>query len=103
MAANGTEITMSEEMVVAAYTSEGEKAKIIFQNGDVQVPILSVARLSEHHDTLFNDHGGKLVHRESGKETPFVTRAGVYFIRLAIPADKNVSEDNRWGFAWLGA
>ena len=66
------------------------------------MPILSVARLGEHHDTLFNDHGGKLVHRDSGKETPFVKRSGVYFIRLAIPADKRGSEDNRL-FAWPGA
>ena len=102
VAANGTEITMSEEMVVKAFTSEGEKARIVFQNGDVQMPIISVARLSEHHDTLFNDHGGKLVHRDSGKETPFVKRSGVYFIRLAIPADKRGSEDNRL-FAWPGA
>jgi hypothetical protein len=33
----------AKKKVVKAYTSEEEKAKIIFQNGDVRMPILSVA------------------------------------------------------------
>ena len=67
VAASATEITMSEEIIVQTYTNKGEKAKIVLQNGDVQMPILSVARLSEHHDTLLNDHGKSLYTENRGK------------------------------------
>ena len=103
VAANGTEISMSEEMVIKAFTDEGEKAKITFQNGDVQMPILSVDKLSANHDSFFNDVGGKLIHRKTGKETKFIKKYGVYFIRLAIPKDPNSDGKScRPDFAWPG-
>ena len=87
-AANGSEIAMKEEMVVKAYTDNGDKAQVTFQNGDVHLPILSVARLSDHHYTLFHDTGGTLTHRKSKRQTKFVKKDGVYFIRLRVPNGK---------------
>ena len=59
---------MKEEMGMTSYTDNGDKAQVTFQNGDVHLPILSVARLSDHHDTLFHDTGGTLTHRKSKRE-----------------------------------
>ena len=92
-AANGSEIQMKEEMVVRAYTDNGDRAQVTFQNGDVHLPILSVARLSDHHDALFHDSGGVLTHRKSKRKTNFVKKDGVYFIRLKVPTGKRRNDD----------
>ena len=74
--------------MVKAYTDNGDKAQVTFQNGDVHLPMLSVARLSDRHDTLFHDTGGTLTHRKSKRQTKFVKNDGFYFIRLRVPTGK---------------
>ena len=66
------------------------------------MPIISISRLSADNDTWFGEHGGKLLNRKSGKETPFIKKSGVYFMRLAIPRKKNDEDANGLGFAWPG-
>ena len=88
-AANGSEIPMEEEILVKYLTDHGDKAEITFHNGDVHLPIISVARLSDHHGTLFHESGGALTHRKSKKQTHFVKKDGVYFMRLKVPVSKN--------------
>ena len=61
------------------------KVRIPFVNANVQMPILSIAKLGKDHDTFFGQTSGELIHRVTDKRIPFVKRAGVYFMKVAVP------------------
>ena len=83
-AANGSKIRDEGQMTVRVKTANGHQVSIPFVNADVQMPILSVAKLAVEHDTHFRQNDGELVHRATGKSIPFVKKAGVYFMPVAV-------------------
>ena len=72
------------ERVVARHKvpDAGIPVSIPFQNAKVGMPILSIAKLSNAHDSWFGKSGGELIHRKTEARIPFVKRAGVYFMKL---------------------
>ena len=71
-------------MTIRAKTTTGHRVNIPFVNAGVQMPILSIAKLSTEHDTSFGLEGGELKHRVTGETVPFVKRGGVYFMQIAV-------------------
>ena len=86
-AANDGDIVNEGEMLIRAKTEEGRRAQVCFQNAKVGMPIMSIAKLGQEHDTRFGQHGGELTHRSSRKVTKFIKRAGVYFLKLMVHKD----------------
>ena len=61
----------------------------VFQDADVEMPILSVALLSDDgtngNDLNFHRDGGTIHHsKQPGKVSKFVKRQGVYFIQMKV-------------------
>ena len=83
-AANGSKIPDEGKMTVKVKTESGLNVRIPFTNANVQMPILSIAKLASEHDAFFRQHDGELVHRKTSKRIPFVKRAGVYFMKVAV-------------------
>ena len=83
-AANGSKIADEGTMHVKVQTTTGHKVNIPFTNANVQMPILSIAKLAGEHDSWFGQTGGELVHRKTANRIPFVKRAGVYFMKVAV-------------------
>ena len=71
-------------MTVRVKTTTGHKVSIPFVNANVQMPILSIAKLASEHDANFRQEDGDLVHRTTGNKIPFVKRCGVYFMQVAV-------------------
>ena len=94
-AANGSKIADEGKMTVTARTENGMKVRIPFVNANVQMPILSIAKLGKDHDTFFGQTSGELIHRVSNKRIPFVKRSGVYFMKVAVP--KSIVQPNSSG------
>ena len=80
-AANGSKILDEGRRNVRATTTNNVKVNIPFINANVEMPILSVAKLGAEHDAFFGESDGKLTHRRTGQQIPFIKRAGVYFIK----------------------
>ena len=49
---------------------------------------------------ILNEHGGYILHKESGRQIPFVEREGVYFIKMKILGAK--VENSEPGFGRQG-
>ena len=59
------------------------------------MPILSTHELSRnHHRIEYEEDGGIIRNKATGEETPFIQRAGVYFVKLFFPKEL-VSEHNK--------
>ena len=69
-----------------ALTSEGHKTKSNFVDADVEMPILSVSQICEgkKNDVSFDNLGGVITDRKSGRKTRFIERQGVYFLALTV-------------------
>ena len=101
--ATNEEITSGGEVVVPARTQEGHTVTTVFQDADVDMPILSVAVLSASgpmgSDVRFKKHDGYIEDIATGKRCKFIKRQGVYFIKLLVP--KNLVTHEESGFAGL--
>ena len=85
-----------------AYSSEGNRITQTFEDADVDMPIMSVAELSENgalgSDVVFRKKDGAMVDIRSETTTRFVRRKGVYFMKIFFPEDlKNNSDFTRPG------
>ena len=94
-AANGSKIADEGMMHVRARTTTGHKVNIPFINANVQMPILSIAKLASEHDSWFGKTGGELIHRKTANRIPFVKRAGVDFMKVAVKKSDLQSESGR--------
>ena len=92
-AANGSKIADEGMLSVRVKTTTGHKVRIPFTNANVQMPILSIAKLAAEHDSWFGETGGELIHRKTANRIPFVKRAGVYFMRVAVKKSDLQGED----------
>ena len=98
--ATSEEIVSGGEVVVAAKTQEGHNVTTVFQDADVDLPILSVAVLSDSSklgsDVRFKRNDGYIEDIATGKRCNFIKRQGVYFIKLLVP--KDLLEENEQDF-----
>ena len=98
-AANGSVIKDEGLVTVRAKTENGASVEIPFINANVEMPILSIAKLGKSHDTFFGEHKGSLINRTTKQEIPFVKKAGVYFM-IAVKksvAHPEIQKDQRFG------
>ena len=64
----------------------GTRSKALFQVADVTRPLVSVAAVcATGNVVIFGVGGGVIRNLESGAETPFVRRDGIYIFQLWIP------------------
>ena len=88
--ADGHEIPNRGEQHVAFRTDEGHKCGLKFQVTDVTKPLLSVTQLaSTGHTVSFDDKGGKIVHRGTGRTIGFARRGGLYVLQLWVEPENN--------------
>ena len=65
-----------------------DKLSGVWKNANVEMPILSTHELARHKNKLeYDEHEGVIRHKETGEETQFIQRAGVYFVKLFFPKD----------------
>ena len=84
--ANGQRVRGRGEFCIDALTSEGHKTKSKFVDADVEMPILSVSQICEgkKNDVSFDNLGGVITDRKSGRNTRFIERQGVYLLALTV-------------------
>ena len=77
---------------------DGTKRKRIFYEADVDMPILSVAEISNEgaggSEVRFRRKDGFIEDLYTGKKLPFVKRKGVYFVKLYMPKDDRESKSS---------
>ena len=91
--ASGGDIANRGQVIVTHRMDNGSDIDIPFQDGDVQVPIVSVKDFVHKKTRVkFKDLGGTMK-LPSGSILPFVEKFGVYFIGLNVvdPEDTNIS------------
>ena len=88
VSANGGETPNKGEVEVQGVTEQGHKLNVVFQDAEVGMPILSVGELTDtQHKVDFEHDGGEIIHKPTQTITPFIRRAGVYFVKLLVPRD----------------
>ena len=62
------------------------------------MPILSVGELTDsEHKVDFEKEGGEILHKPTQTVTPFIRKAGVYFVKLLVPrsaVEKPIAESS---------
>ena len=102
-AANGTKIRNHGQTDAAFMTSEGEKARLVFQIADVERVLIGATPLTAAgHEVQLRDESGAIVHRESGRSIALTRKGGVFILSMYFlvkddgsPADSASAE----GFA----
>ena len=68
-----------------------------FEDTDVEFPILAVTELSQGGvkgtEVVFNQHEGHLTDNHTEKQSKFIRKKGVYFMKLFVPKGKIASPD----------
>ena len=100
--ASGADLPSDGQMTIQSTTGEGHAMTTVFQDADVEMPILSGALLSNigrsGSDISFHQNGGAITNKHSGQVSKFVKRQGVYFIQLKV-SKSITSPDNGQPFA----
>ena len=77
---------------------DGTTRKRIFYEADVDMPILSVAEISNEGDggseVRFRRKDGFIEDLHTGKKLLFIKRKGVYFVKLYMPRDDSESNSS---------
>ena len=80
-----------------ALSAEGNEVTQTFGDADVDMPIMSVGELSSNgtlgSTVLFNEHDGHIIDIKTDATSKFYKRRGVYFMKIYVPKDKNLSPD----------
>ena len=73
---------------------------------ETELPILSVRKMVKNdHDVVFEDHGGSIRNRKTGKTIRLFEHEGVYFVKFKVkdPDSVNTIVGNNQGFHRQGA
>lgn len=74
-------------------SSEGSIITQIFEDADVDTPIMSVTELAANgklgSDMLFRNHDGAIVDVKTNATSEFDRRKGVYFMKIFTPKSKD--------------
>ena len=101
--ANGVHMPNSGARRVVSYNKDGTKVERIFYEADVEMPILSVAELSDEGEcgaeVRFLKRDGYIEDIQTGRRCLFVKLKGVYFVKLYVPKGTAPKCDQKSGFA----
>ena len=65
---------------------DGHTVHIKFSNLPVQCPILNVRRIVKQGNiVVFQEQGGYILHKKTGRQINFIEREGVYFVKMKLP------------------
>ena len=81
---------------------DGTQRTRIFYEADVDMPILSVAEISQEgsqgSEVSFRKKNGFIEDVHSGQRMHFIKRKGVYVIRLRVPKNGKLTHEPEMGF-----
>ena len=84
---SGAELKHNGEKRVNIVTEEGSKCTIRMQVTDINKSLMSVSRICDTgHRVTFDSDGGVIEHIETGQQTRFQRKGGVYVLRAALDA-----------------
>ena len=91
--ANGHELKSRGTFTVEGKTSEGQDVTPMFEDADVDMPIIAVSDLSrENTEIVFRQKDSELVDVPTGRKSRFAKQRGVYFMKMYYK--KNQCIDN---------
>ena len=65
--------------------TEGHKGTVVFENAEVEMPILSGNKIAKQQNELkFREHAGECLHLPTGRISRLFALYGVYFIWLHV-------------------
>ena len=85
--ANNSELPNEGQQRVLLLTGEGHRCSTTFQTCEVNRPILSVARLTEHgHRVTFREDGsgGQIKNTKTGQVAEFIRKDGAYVVTMWV-------------------
>ena len=95
--ASGEELKSRGCFKLTALSAEGNEVTQTFEDADVDMPIMSVGELSSNgtlgSTVLFSEQDGHIVDIKTDAASKFYKRRGVYFMKIFVPKDKNLSPD----------
>ena len=78
-------ILVNRGKVTISGTTNGQKVSIPFQDMDVELPIVSVRKcVKSGKDVRFNEEGGEMKDRATGKTIPIYNLEGTYYMKLKV-------------------
>ena len=87
--ANGVHMPNSGARRVVTFSKDGTRVERIFYEADVEMPILSVAELSDEgergSEVCFRRRDGYIEDSHTGRQCFFVTLKGEYLVKLYVP------------------
>ena len=90
--ADGGRIRNQGEKLVPGLSDEGSRMKINFQVTNVEKPLIAVSKLTAAgHDVWFGQQHGTITHGDTGKQTTFFKKNGVYVLRVWAPRARPAS------------
>ena len=96
---------LNKGRVVIGATCQGSDFSVAFKDMETELPILSVRKMiKSENDVHFEDGGGSIRNRRTGRILNFFEHAGVYFIKLKLkdPADLHLIASDNQGFQRQG-
>ena len=85
IAAGHERIPNMGQKVLTVVTNEGNQAKVLYQVAEVTRPLTAVGSTCDQGNVvIYGPHGGCVYHMDSGIQTNFAWRGGVYDLDLWI-------------------
>ena len=93
------------QQVLNVVTNEGHETQALFQIAEVTRPLTAVGSTCDRGNVvIYGPHGGCVLNLESGIQTDFVRRGGIYELDLWMRTDQSLhgSGDQQPGFPGPG-
>ena len=102
IAAGGEMIPNMEQNVFTVVTNEGHEAKALYQIAEVTRPLTAVGSTCDRGNVVvYGPYGGCIINRETGLQTDFERRGGIYELDLWIQSAPS-GEEYQLDFPRLG-
>ena len=96
VAAGGERIPNMGQKVLTVVTNEGREAKAVYQVAEVTRPLTAVGSTCDRGNVVvYGPHGGCIINRETGFQTDFERRGGIYELDLWIQTASSGEEYQR--------
>ena len=84
-------------------TNEGYETQTVYQIAEVTRPLTAVGTTCDKGNiVVYGPHGGCIYNRETGIQTDFNRRGGIYELDLWMRTNQKGSGDQQQGFPWPG-
>ena len=91
------------QQLLNVVTNEGYETQALFQIAEVTRPLTAVGSTCDRGNVvIYGPHGGCVLHLESGIQTDFVRRGGIYELDQWMRTDQSSRCEQQLGFPGLG-